>query len=129
MRISDWSSDVCSSDLFDTDADELRVVAPQLDLAHLIDGNAGKLHLRPLAQPVDRLIEVVVIFALRVPAVVRHPADDDRDCKGDEECEAAHQHIVHASLYQRDRTSVVPGQSVSLRVNTGGRRSINKKIT
>src|SRR3546814_12561480 len=55
---------------FDAHADELRVVAPQLDPAPLADRDAGKLHLRSLAETVDRLFEEIVIIALRGAAGV-----------------------------------------------------------
>src|SRR3546814_18233174 len=39
MRISDWSSDVCSSDLHQRIADQLQLAAPVVK-AGLVDGNA-----------------------------------------------------------------------------------------
>src|SRR3546814_14639920 len=94
-----------SSDLYayidsDAPADELRVGALQRDLEPLPYRDAGKLHLRSLAQPVDLLFEEDVILALRAAAVVRHPDDEDRDRESEEEHEGAHQHIVRASFHQ-----------------------------
>src|SRR3546814_8168288 len=79
MRISDWSSDVCSSDL----------KSDMLDFADFIAINKF-----------DR----------------KGAADALRDVR---------------KQYQRnrDRTSVVSGQSVSVRVDLGGRRIIKQKTT
>src|SRR3546814_16208537 len=79
MRISDWCSDVCSSDLFPTDVelDDVPGDRTQVyDLAHVAGCGA-------LVRP-------------------RRP------------------------IRLQDRKSVVQGKSVSVRVDLGGRRTINK---
>src|SRR3546814_15523052 len=87
MRISDWSSDVCSSDLFDFLA---------IPAAHLRTG------------------------------IAEREVDDIAGSK-----ELAHQlqavAFVHPGI--QDRKSVVSGQSVSVRVDLGGRRIIKKQVT
>src|SRR3546814_12488490 len=100
MRISDWSSDVCSSDLVGQVADVeglpgavLRVGVAPAGGEHLADGERGVV--------AARRGEVV---AARVPVGVGHGEIDG------------------------DRKSVVKGKSVSVRVDLGGRRIIKKKI-
>src|SRR3546814_13283919 len=100
MRISDWSSDVCSSDLAgDVQAAGVGVglehvpqVAPVLlpHVAHQVRGQHA----------VDGAFAGVLRFKPRARVAV-----------------------------QLDRKSVVKGKSVSVRVDLGGRRSINKKKT
>src|SRR3546814_18488465 len=85
MRISDWSSDVCSSDL-----------------------QAVRWH-AALAQDQHLPCHLVVVdpqIARLVPGIARQ-----RDLQRE----------------QRDRKSVVSGKSVSVRVDTGGRRIIKKQ--
>src|SRR3546814_12463623 len=103
MRISDWSSDVCSSDL--------RKVSPIAAGSGLLlrrgglGGRGGRFRagrgdLRRAAEPGDRLDR---IFELEV---------------------------LDAFLFEilgGDRKSVVEGKRVSVRVDLGGRRYIKKK--
>src|SRR3546814_18049084 len=107
MRISDLSSDVCSSDLklivlkpveaagVDDDAADRRTVARQ-ELGRRMNDDVG--------------------------AVLDRPAEPGR-CQGvvDDQGNAG---FLRAF---RGRTSVVKGQSVSVRVDLGGRRIIKKK--
>src|SRR3546814_18221796 len=100
MRISDWSSDVCSSDLLLLAAlqhdQRLALLVAQVlrvDLEMLDDG----------AQPEPQFVHVVFV----VP-------DDDASLAPD---------------LESDRKSVVSGKSVSVRVDLGGRRIIKKKQT
>src|SRR3546814_2106087 len=81
MRISDWSSDVCSSDLG-------------------LDRHVAQGHARLRRQAFDGLPDV---FDRIAPRALR--------------AQAMH-HINHQVL---DRKSVVSGQSVSVRVDLGGR--------
>src|SRR3546814_16589198 len=48
MRISDWSSDVCSSDLVDHGAAEVHVVDRRPELGHLLQAGGKQRHLRLL---------------------------------------------------------------------------------
>src|SRR3546814_11550842 len=111
MRISDWSSDVCSSDL----AEKHRGLLADGD--H-VDLDALVLPLPDLAQ---QLAEQVVVEAAGEAAVGRHAqvADPLRVLALD--------HVRMAVIGIGDRKSVVSGKSVSVRVDVGGRRVIKKK--
>src|SRR3546814_18487065 len=93
MRISDWSSDVCSSDL-DEGADH------------------GHRHQRAAdddPRPVAAAFEGIGYRFVQCPGLyepLRHDKEGDNG---------------------QDRTSVVSGQRVSVRVDFGGRRIIKKK--
>src|SRR3546814_14989873 len=87
MRISDWSSDVCSSDLLDIGAGRMKRPCRCLHVSH--DG-----------------------------------ARLDRERRAEQE-QPGHRR----NLDDPDRKSVVSGQSVSVRVDLGGRRIIKKKHT
>src|SRR3546814_18047473 len=99
MRISDWSSDVCSSDLAAPGHGD---GAPDLDREHRADG------VRDLP---DEEPELHLRAAEAVAARHGAPAPE----RGD-----------HDPQRQRDRKSVVEGKSVSVRVDSGGRRLIKK---
>src|SRR3546814_16862994 len=98
MRISDWSSDVCSSDLL-----------------QMLDG--ARAVLRPIGR--DR------------PRSARSdPGQHGRRCSGEHDLRsmapAPGQRGEHGDR-RGDRTSVVSGKSVSVRVDLCGRRTIQKK--
>src|SRR3546814_18888814 len=100
MRISDWSSDVCSSDLF--------------TIAKII--NEGARCTQVEAEERTRQSH------RRKPQRHRqHPAKNNQHISG--------QLCQQQDCIQRvgDRKSVVEGKSVSVRVSLGGRRSIKKK--
>src|SRR3546814_1930408 len=97
MRISDWSSDVCSSDLA-----ERRNDPPE----------EPEIRERHVAQEVEDRVAPAVIRNSR-PEVER---DLDDDVGDDQD-----------RVDKRDRKSVVSGKSVSVRVDLGGRRIIQKK--
>src|SRR3546814_20765139 len=97
MRISDWSSDVCSSDLPQrlVDADEVREARRQIDVP-------------------------ATIFAL-LPTLIgshRDIAEQHRRLR------VGHAPVIEEP---DDRKSVVQGKSVSVRVDSGGGRLIKKK--
>src|SRR3546814_11176416 len=113
MRISDWSSDVCSSDLF---AGRERLVDEQDSrvrtmISHLSTGlaeveaqvaalgDAGVVQTEQLGVSVSQLKEAL-------NSISQPLSDSDTGT---------------------DRKSVVKGKSVSVRVDLGGRRVINKK--
>src|SRR3546814_11566801 len=98
MRISDWSSDVCSSDLF----------AEDLEVDAVIVAPAPRSCVGDVFQ-----IDGVVIGD---PKAAAH----DRPVLGELQRETP-------DLEPRDRKSVVQGKSVSVRVDLGGRRIIKKK--
>src|SRR3546814_19186507 len=100
MRISDWSSDVCSSDL----------------------GIAGLPEIRASAE--DRSVERRgKLQQAREQGIVVH-----RNRRRLENCDARvrFQNLDH-SHQGADRKSVVSGKSVSVSVDLGGRRTIKKK--
>src|SRR3546814_20350426 len=100
MRISDWSSDVCSSDL--TAARAARITPA------VAKGRPSK---NPPALP-PRFLPSVVWERLR--AIIKQVAAALNRSK---------------VLLPGDRKSVGSGKSVSVRVDQGGRRIIKKKTT
>src|SRR3546814_20939059 len=94
MRISDWSSDVFSSDL---------LVHSAVGAIDPVDGGAVADDGHRIGDAAD-LVELV--------------GNDDRS---DATC------LQFQDQDQLDRKSVVKGKSVSVRVDLGGRRIINKK--
>src|SRR3546814_12748706 len=96
MRISDWSSDVCSSDLGVGDVVNV-----------LSDGVWGGLGEDRADRRGDHLGVALVDLRERVAHEVHPAALPGPPC--------------------RDRKSVVSGKSVSVRVDLGGRRIIQKK--
>src|SRR3546814_17237468 len=101
MRISDWSSDVCSSDLPAAEA-----AAPQIDMPPLEDAvsvEASVVKTEPAKAPVDP--DAATLAATLLIALGGHAPG------------------------AADRKSVVEGKSVSVRVALGGRRIINKKTS
>src|SRR3546814_16950316 len=107
MRIIDWSSDVCSSDL-------ARVVAAvnALRLPH---------------QFVEWQVEQFRDFLARpVGAGVRHPIASSA-CARSAMMSSICSIPTDTRTTSGDRKSVVTGKGVSVRVDLGGRRSIQKK--
>src|SRR3546814_13537089 len=114
MRISDWSSDVCSSDLLIDAGAEGRGQDQHAEPPHL-----G----RQLRQPPVQLQPLAMhrppqIDELRDPREADRYREDDRD-------DAA----VVAVAAQPDRKRVVSGKSVSVRVDLGCRLILKKKKT
>src|SRR3546814_19084230 len=109
MRISDWSSDVCSSDLFRLDARQRtrRIAA----------GGADQVRRQALLVVEQNLEKVLRRQALVVGAQGKRLRRLN---------EAARTVGVFLEIHS-DRKSVVEGKSVSVRVDLGGRRSIKKK--
>src|SRR3546814_15825864 len=100
MRISDWSSDVCSSDLV------RHIVALRGDMP---GGAPYRAHPDGYANAIELVagLKAVAPFDISVAAYPEvHP---DADCP------------------QTARKSVVSGKSVAVRVDLGGRRIITKK--
>src|SRR3546814_12384324 len=108
MRISDWSSDVCSSDLPDGRQRRWRALFPLGPVARLL-GRYGRKQQRCPARPRDRRLA------------------DGRRGTAWRTCRARHRRGRQQDGSGRDRKSVVWGKSVSVRVNLGGRRIIKKK--
>src|SRR3546814_17849754 len=74
MRISDWSSDVCSSDLPDLDQTSLECLAYRVQLGNLDTNESfiGVLYSRPIFAP-------IVLERLPSPLVVGHVLQVSRD--------------------------------------------------
>src|SRR3546814_19080470 len=110
MRIRDWSSDVCSSDL------ELALGADLAGHARHLAGEAVEL--------VDHDVDGVLEFenlALDVDGdLFRQVSRGNRGCDFGDVADLPGQ-------VRGDRTSVVSGKSVSVRLDLGGRRLIKKK--
>src|SRR3546814_11608611 len=102
MRISDWSSDVCSSDLEDTP------FTP------------------PLPPVVQRLVRTIRARRITPPQPVAVDEDDPAQHPPILNPRLA-MALGKVRLQTRDRKSVVSGKSVSVRVDLGGRRIIKKK--
>src|SRR3546814_20119383 len=100
MRISDWSSDVCSSDLRDGDLGLQLAGAQQADAVGLARAQAG-LGQRRLVDRLGRVKLALLDHGLQA-------TDIDR-------------------LVDGDRKSGVSGQSGAVLVGLGGRRLIKKK--
>src|SRR3546814_18257764 len=137
MRISDWSSDVCSSDLMVVEPaaaaaaaarhteDQARQMADALDAmaTHGLATEQGRaadqrFHslvieaarnqlLSPLSSSIMAAVEWTTIFQQPLRALPRAPMTEHRA--------------------PRDRKNVVMGKSVSVRVDRGGRRSTHNK--
>src|SRR3546814_19426232 len=108
MRISDWSSDVCSSDL------------RALPWRKMLDRRGER-----EADRFTRLRDVRRIGVMKDVSVIKvqgHPrrlAARQAGCMG---------HRRRPEIHRLgDRTRVVEGKSVSVRVDIGGRRMIQKK--
>src|SRR3546814_11083534 len=103
MRISDWSSDVCSSDL-------RRARSPARRSRALQPRSASRCAAEPPSQQLD---------------VYGSPGGRSRPCSTARPAPPC----GRGGLVQRpeDRKSVVEGKSVSVRLDLGGRRCIKKK--
>src|SRR3546814_11564096 len=99
MRISDWSSDVCSSDLNQRPHHPLAAVRPQVR-DHLGDG---------------------LRVAQRGHALIQRLTQDSHPAR------QAREEQAWAKQGKADRKSGVEGKSVAVSVDLGGRRIIKKK--
>src|SRR3546814_11415012 len=125
MRISDWSSDVCSSDLTaswqtltsESNADELSVdITFPGGLVHYDDGKHPDPHARSVAVPIQ--YREVGDVSWLTPTFSDKTFPDSWVSRDTVTVTA-----------QPDRKSVVEGTSVSVRVDPGGRRSISTTKT
>src|SRR3546814_15550710 len=110
MRISDWSSDVCSSDLKRIEA------KGKYETARRCRSFAGRVFRYAVATGRGESdTSSILRGALVVPKVKHHAAILDPSQMGE---------LLRAI---EDRQSVVSGKRVSGRLNRGGRRCIKKK--
>src|SRR3546814_12883664 len=105
LRISDWSSDVCSSDLMRVVSGQVDHFGAELQMTH--PDHIGRV------EELDRLKTVEPLYPLTAGLTGRIVA------------KAAQAALAKAP----DRKSVVEGTSVSVRVDLGGLRISKKKIT
>src|SRR3546814_14239470 len=108
MRISDWSSDVCSSDLRALQEEESGLVV-NLATALLLAGDKAAL------EDLDRRYGTAMAGSPRAETFALLAG------------EGAGTAVSSIADKLGDRKSVVSGQSVSVRVDLGGRRSLKKK--
>src|SRR3546814_19072248 len=104
MRISDWSSDVCSSDLPDAGQREQ-------DVRDLWKGEGCRIR---------RHRKVARDARLRTLSERPRGQEDHRRAHEDRD--------PGAGPHEPDRKSVVSGKSVAVRVDLGGRRTMRKKL-
>src|SRR3546814_14188045 len=102
MRISDWSSDVCSSDL--------------------IMGRPG-----PRKRRLQRSMDAVGEAGSGVIVMLMRPLPGSADAEAAPAPAGGMDLRTYGIGAQIDRKSVVSGKSVSVRVDLGGRRIIKKK--
>src|SRR3546814_16634484 len=122
MRISDWSSDVCSSDL---GSQWRSIVPPRLlrtlrsisKVPKLVRSGATTMPVPPLSRQLSRNLRSSASPSSCVHLTSTRPLSFDSA-----PCLTA---LVARSL--KARKSVVEGKSVSLRVDLGGRRYLKKK--
>src|SRR3546814_19399309 len=111
MRISDWSSDVCSSDLIETELGALADRPELFDPAQMAIAGA--------------FVSIDRDGSVRVERGFVKPEDEpEAEASEDEAHSAAGGDARSAGP---DRKSVVSGKSVVVRVALGGGRSIKKK--
>src|SRR3546814_16375826 len=111
MRISDWSSDVCSSDLWHRVDRRLADRQRQARLGDRADAGAGlEDDTAAGRRAAQRCLHGGEVSHIRVIAGILHDGGAGR--------------VVGPGL---DRESVVSGKSVSVRVDLGGRPFIKKK--
>src|SRR3546814_16937403 len=101
MRISDWSSDVCSSDL----------------LAMLVRAHGARID-------IDIGVELAQPHGIAASLQQR-----TERCRSQTFSEGGNHAAGDEDVPRQDRKSVVSGKSVSVRVDLGGRRIIKKKTT
>src|SRR3546814_11819536 len=111
MRISDWSSDVCSSDL-----EPATIPLPPSEMPATALAAGGIMGAIAVRQPVG---VVACITPYNFPIVNMAGKVGPALAMGNT--------VVVKPAPQEDRKSVVQGKSVSVRVDHGGRRIIKKK--
>src|SRR3546814_16510571 len=113
MRISDWSSDVCSSDL-DVEIEEI-----EGEVGNRAREGGGRSQRSEAAQEV------------KANAPDHREQQRERPCGHDvvDVQRVAGTRAARVDVVDQDRKSVVEGRSVSARVNPGGSLIIKKKTT
>src|SRR3546814_13283842 len=120
MRISDWSSDVCSSDL-------------RIPAAAFGDEVAAQVKRDPVLAPV-KVVVVLEAGVLVVQLAIDRPVGADELAQAEGDARRAIGGSVTALAAVADaagqaRPSVVKGKRVSVRVDLGGRRILKQQNT
>src|SRR3546814_18780300 len=125
MRISDWSSDVCSSDLRRPFLRQRGVVddQPCLVTADQRIGLAPQGRLQRRAVPKPRTDEVIQAIIADFARPRRHRLDALAIPRTDQARNLGRAHPL-PGLVAKDRKSVLQGKSVSVRVALGGWRTV-----
>src|SRR3546814_13003886 len=117
MRISDWSSDVCSSDL----SYHFCFFRPGFAAMSFAAKRSGR----------ALLLILVCLFAwpvcMTAAVAAAPPAQTKEDVQPDAGTGLGKHQLVRAHDYMIDRKSFVLGKRGSVRVDLGGRRSIKQK--
>src|SRR3546814_15179511 len=124
MRISDWSSDVCSSDLFRAHTMTRRTqfrLDKVTDRIHVLEGRMV------VYLNVDEVIQT--IRESDEPRAALMERFDLSERQAEDILEMRLRQLARLEGFQIDRKSVVQGKSVSVRVDLGGRRIIKNKIS
>src|SRR3546814_15794450 len=108
MRISDWSSDVCSSDLIESESPELARFQPRALVRQLQASLARELDLAAECRNAERIAASFADEPALLVPTVHWPWTSER---------------VHVQA----RKIVEEGKSVSVRVDLGGGRKLKKK--
>src|SRR3546814_18246412 len=130
MRISDWSSDVCSSDLLGellhvvVDGVAVVVVGNQVDRLHFFAVCLGQHGCNCLGCCVSVVAKTEAVAAAILAGGIARTADN---WKVQGFCTLAR--VLQRDGNRADRKSVGEGKSVSVRVDLGGPRTIKKKKT
>src|SRR3546814_20483559 len=118
MRISDWSSDVCSSDLLPGQDEPLLIAREEIELALEVVLPRGDVPVELVeldkaeGGPDLRRFQIVAEFLEQELGVIGN---------------AVQLHVEACLDAFGDRTSVVSGKSVSVRVDLGGSRILKNK--
>src|SRR3546814_11238213 len=118
MRISDWSSDVCSSDLVGLSADECAIIAGSVTIIGMHDIEED--HVPGLDHAIGESVRVWTASRTGDRVDALHPlrAHSKSTIVGDGD------QFIRARAWPEDRKSVVVGMSVGDRVVLGGGRRI-----
>src|SRR3546814_20635515 len=122
MRISDWSADVCSSELVDLASEQVQLTLAELEALHIHKTGAMIRVCLQLACAAADGLAVAQCEALdhygKAIGLAFQIQDDVL------EIEASSATLGKTAGQDDDRKSVVEGKSVEVGVDTGGRRSV-----
>src|SRR3546814_19915328 len=117
MCISDWRSDVCSSDLMATDR------ASAVQAAAQLSQTVAALKSTFASRSFSGTDAFSMVDAISSKAI----SDRYTDYSGSQQAVMGVDTLLNSMVSSGDRKSVVQGQSVSVRVDLGGLRNIQQK--